>query len=227
MLRKIFGRPDEEPGDGRLELISVHVPKNAGSSFRRVLETAYPEEGALQTIYAKEDGVETIWDGGVPRIDPRARAIHGHFPATPALRSAFPNAKMIAWVREPVARTISYYYFWKRTAPHGNPAHDLFLQLDLSLVEFARHPEMRREMLHYFERVELSDFFFIGLMERFDTDVRELAQLLGWPEPDIPKENISRERPRVSDDELHEIEHALGEAIELYNRVKAMRGLVD
>lgn len=224
-MSKLLNDADCHVPEVRLELISVHVPKTAGASFRKVLATVYSEEGAYQPIYSKEEGVESIWSGGVPSIHPRTRAIHGHFPATPMLLKAFPHARVIAWIREPVARIISYYYYWRRTPRHGNPAHDEFLDLDLSLLDFAHHPAMRREMLQYFERVKLDDFFFVGLMERFDEDIRELARLLGWPQPQIPKANTAPERPRVSYNEIREIERTQEEAIDLYHRIKAMRGL--
>ena len=227
LLRKLFARTPTAAPEGRLELISIHVPKCAGSSFRRVLEAAYPEEGAFQPLYHREQEVKAIWDGGLPTVDARARAIHGHFPATPALRDAFPEARMIAWIREPVARTVSWYYFWQRTPRHGNPAHDQFLDVAPTLAEFAAHPGVQREMLSYFERVAVEDFYFIGLMERFDDDVHELASRLGWPEPEVPRENVAKERPALDEAELRAVGEALAETVELYRRIKAWRGLDD
>mgnify|MGYP002725744099 CR=1 FL=1 len=55
------------------------------------------------------------------------------FPATRALVERYPRARLVAWVREPVARIISYYHFWKREKPHGNPKHDVFLARKYSL----------------------------------------------------------------------------------------------
>lgn len=208
-----------------LELISIHVPKTAGSSFRRILETAYDEPGAFQPIYTADDGVELLWEDRLPQLDPRTRALHGHFPATPAFLESFPHAKLVAWIREPVARTVSYYNYWKRTPPHGNPHHDEFLQRNLSIVDFARHPEMRREMQDYFRRVDLDDFFFIGLTERFDADVRLLAERLGWPPPEVPRVNTAPGPPQITGEEHRELEAAMADAIDLYERIKALRGL--
>lgn len=208
-----------------LELISIHVPKTAGSAFREYLEKAYPQQGAVQSIYTKGDGVEEIWQDGLPEIGENVRVLHGHFPATPALRAAFPKARVIAWIREPVTRIISYYFYWKRLPRQGNRGHDYFLDNDLSLVEFARHPTVRHEMLDYFARLPLSDFFFIGLVERFEEDVRLLATEMGWPVYSVPRVNASENTPYVSPHERHEIERAMADQIDLYQSVKALRGL--
>jgi hypothetical protein len=209
----------------RLELLSIHVPKTAGSSFRRILERVYHEEGELLSLYDTEV-VAAIGEDRLPLIDAGVRAIHGHFPATRALRDAYPRARIVAWVREPVERAISYFHYWKRLPRHGNPLHDFFLDQDLSLVEFASHPAMVNEYSYYLGRIPLEDFFFVGLMERFDTDVALLAHRMGWPRPDVPRENVAgKKAPNIGDGERAKVEAALQPAVDLYRRIKARRGV--
>ena len=217
LFRKLFASEQMAPN---LELISVHVPKTAGTSFRNILERIYHQEDAFQPIYKAEG---EIWHNRLPNIPEKTRVIHGHFPATMALHDAYPQAKIIAWAREPVARTISYYSFWKRTPKHGNPAHDYFLDNDMSLIDFARHPVMQGEMLAYFDRVPLEKFFFIGLVEHFDEDIRALARSLDWPEPEIPKENVTKKRLDITDEEHAAIEEAMADTIALYEQIKQLR----
>lgn len=153
----------------RLELVSVHLPKTAGSTFRSVLEHTYGDD--LAPVY------------GGARLDGRAvRAVHGHF-APAQFWSAARRARMIMWMREPAERLASYYDFW-RQVPYGagNDVHDEFLRREMSFDDFVRWAPIVSE----FESLYLrgvdgpDDFDFIGFTERFDDDLDRLARLMGW-----------------------------------------------
>ncbi len=223
LWRRLLGLRDPAAPD--MELISIHVPKTAGSSFRRILESVYANDGEFQPVYDKEQGMEDLWQDRLPDFDRRVRAIHGHFPATRALLQRYPRARLIAWLRDPVDRTISYYHYWQRIPSHGNPAHDQFLAAKPDLLEFASHPMMQQEMLEYFKRIALQEFFFIGFLERFDQDLEELADRMEWALPEIPRENSASETRLVDAETMKKMRIALSESVDLYQRVKRMRGL--
>lgn len=206
-----------------LELISVHIPKTAGTSFRFILDHIYGKR--LQYIYSKEQGTSEIWRDRLPVIHSESRAIHGHFPATHTLVEHYPEAKLIAWIRDPVARIISYYNYWRGVKRHGNPNHDYFLEHNLSLLEFARLDFMKNEMIGHLNRVSLEAFTFIGIVERFDADVSLLARMMDWELPNLPYVNASLGKTTLLDRERKDLEKVLGEEIEFYHQVKRLRCL--
>jgi hypothetical protein len=177
-------RPSPSRGGCNLaELISVHIPKTAGESFLDILRQVYGR--ALVCDY-----------GGAVRGLDRARVVHGHFPVH-RYRARWPEASLVTWMRDPVERVTSLYYYWLGAAPHGNPNHDRFLAERPSLIEFARTPELQSEVGQYLQASAPSDFLFVGFVDRFDADVQRLARLLDWPPIDIPHRNATA-RPAIS-----------------------------
>lgn len=150
-----------------MELISVHIPKTAGTSFRAVLEAEYGDD--LAPVY------------GDIGVDGRAhRAVHGHFSPS-QFWSAGRGAKLVMWLRDPAERIASYYDFWRTAEPHGNPNHDEFLASDMTLAEFAAWPPIRDEFAQkYVEDLSPADVDFVGISERYAADLSRLAALLGW-----------------------------------------------
>ena len=119
-----------------IELISVHIPKTAGTAFRHVLTDVYGLNGVLgdyppDSIYHPERA-----------IDPQINVIHGHF--TPSkYQGYFPQAKRIVWLRHPLFRLISEYFFAKTINDRNNAIHAKLLDDDLSSLEFAKIPQMK------------------------------------------------------------------------------------
>src|SRR5579875_762665 len=146
-----------------LELISVHVPKCAGTAFRMALQQAYGR-AELDLDYA-----DRPLDPAAPmHLDPDgffarrpeppagARVVHGHFHAG-KYRHLDEACPRIAILRHPVARTISHYEFWLRLAPAGHALHAYMRESGLDLLGFARLPFIR----HAYARV-----LFAGLDRR-------------------------------------------------------------
>ena len=91
-----------------IEIISVHIDKTAGMLFCDVLKQVY---GLSQ--------VHVIWKGQAnykfedklnEPIPPETRVIHGAFPVS-HYEGRFIDAKRIVWVRHPIERLISYYFY--------------------------------------------------------------------------------------------------------------------
>jgi len=159
------------------KLISIHVPKAAGSSFKKVLEHQYG--GTLLPIYKNELN-KKIWNNERIDISLKYRAIQGHFPATQQLLESFPNAKLISWVRHPLNRIISYYYYWLKRPRHNNPNHDRFINEKPSLVEFSSWEIMQGELHSYFQ-VPIENFDYIGVVENYEESFRRISEILRWP----------------------------------------------
>jgi hypothetical protein len=153
--------------------------------------------------------------------------LHGHFRASKKLVETYPEARLIAWVRDPVDRLVSYFHFWKDLKPQGNPNHDRFLAERMSLVEFARSDFMRGEFLSYFGDCDLDDFLFVGFVDRYAEDLRILGSLFGWPDLQVHRDNVGPPKRPVGDAELRELREVLSEEIDFHRRLKAWRGRKD
>jgi hypothetical protein len=149
-----------------VELISVHIPKTAGMSFRNVLEQVYEPEKILLDHDFPFDG---------SNIESEIRVIHGHFWVS-KYAGYFEAAKRIVWFRNPIYRVLSHYFFLK-THPGPEVRPDLAV---LGLLEFAEHPQIRNTMSQFTQGVDPEDFYFIGIQEFFAEDLTDLSGMLGW-----------------------------------------------
>ena len=173
-----------------VEVVSIHVPKTAGTSLRRTLEAAYGKEAVLLD-YADDPADpcgQRILDPDNYRervkrepLDGRVRVIHGHFHA--AKYDHLPSVKRIAFLRDPVENLLSIYFYWKQLPPDAS--HGLFRyfwQSDLSVVDLARLPTFRRLYTQvYFGGFDLTSLDFIGFTETYAHDLRRLSSLLDRP----------------------------------------------
>ncbi len=169
-------------------LISMHIPKTAGSSFRAVLDGLYRER--LRPMYTLEETAPRYYHR--VRLDPRTRCLHGHFQAD-GFEDRIPGALRITWLRDPVERIVSSYFQFQR---HPESARDSEFNERIfaerwSLLEFARREEMRRQVRWYFNAVPLDDFIFIGISDRFEDSMRLFRYLFRLPAPASGPESVN------------------------------------
>ena len=186
----------------RLELVSVHIPKTAGTSFRFALEAEYGHD--LAHVY-----------NDVGLNGRTYRAVHGHFSPS-QFWSAARHAKLIMWLRNPVERLVSYYDFWlSRASTEGNKNHAYFRSSNMSLSEFVTWEPIRTEFEQkYVKGLSFCDFDFIGVTERYDKDLDRLAKLLNWSSP------IKACRTNVASGDHSFVEAAAYDAIKRYHSVE-------
>ncbi|MDY6805888.1 MAG: sulfotransferase family 2 domain-containing protein, partial [Cyanobacteriota bacterium] len=153
-----------------VELIYVHVPKAAGTAFRKILQQVYgPEKVLTDTTNMFEDNMP-------PTIDRQTKVIDGHFRAG-KYDQLFPNCKTITWLRQPIHRSISDYCFRQM----GSLKEKDFLSKE-RLLEFARIPGNRNLISYCLNGKPLSYFHFVGILEYFEEDLADLRNLMGWKE---------------------------------------------
>jgi hypothetical protein len=191
MLRYLyrFQRWRQRQQKADLELISIHIPKTAGTSFRNTLKGVYGEEAVIRLDIELEVPVVKINEAVYnDRMLPSwTRVAHGHF-TYPLLKKHFDlpggDIPVITWVRDPVERVISnYYYLGKRLAEElDEPSKGLniLLKMQRTLMEYARDPLSCNRISKYLQGLPLEDFRFVGIQDHYSEDLNYLSRLLDW-----------------------------------------------
>jgi|JFJP01.1.fsa_nt_gi Sulfotransferase family. len=161
-----------------LELISVHIPKTAGSTFGKViLPQIYPQN---QILYKYDNShINTLIEQGKLRTE--TRVIHGHFPEK-KYREYYPDTKMVIWLRNPINLLISHFFFWMaNTNNFFDDKHRYVVENKLSFSDFLEQPYTHNIISNYFAKgMKLTDFYFVGIQEFFRDDLNDLKNKLCW-----------------------------------------------
>jgi len=206
-----------------LELISLHVPKAFGTSLAEVLVVHYGRERIIgdYAIFLESSPEMRLWR---PMLKPSTTVIHGHFPA---IRYAgLPARRRITFLREPIQRLLSHFFFWQAQPRHGNPLHDRMLDEHLGLIDFAKLPPVR----HFYSETifggcDMSSFDLVGVVENLERDWPRFQRLTGVGAP-LPHVNrnvypgYADLKPRVLGDQalMRELRRILAEDIAFYER---------
>lgn len=192
-------------------ILSVHIPKTAGTSFLNTLVSVY---GNHQIGYHY---------GGIrPKRAIYCQVIHGHYNPI-FFKKKFPNSKMICWMRDPVERIISWYYFWHTCESLDDELFVKFKKEKPSLLEFSSWQGVKHELRDkYFKKINLTDFTFIGFTENYDEDLIKLSKVLKWKNYKSFKKNITKEKPAVINDLRDNLKRNLESEFAIYEEAKKL-----
>ena len=169
-------------------MISIHVPKTGGTSFRRMLEDLFgdgfqpdydwePRPALMDgtELQGSDDEIRAMFENGI-------RCVHGHFNARKYLRLREIEGiepVFITWLRDPAERCMSTYHFLRKldTPVDEQPEWERKAK-ELSEREFfeqTRYGANRQfAQLRALDRDELA---FIGCTERFEDSARVFRHL--------------------------------------------------
>ncbi|MEM1144998.1 MAG: hypothetical protein AAGI88_20625 [Pseudomonadota bacterium] len=189
-------------------LVSLHLPKTAGTSFLALLEAHYG--ATLLRDYADRPLNRPPWQrclravaGSVRHAFPRAKlsdieCVHGHFmPLKYRYLSGSERLQFVAWFRDPVERLASHYHYWQRSY---NPLdagrlHRRVIEERWDLERFCLGAELQNTYSKFLWGFPLSRFDFVGITEHYASDVRGFAsEFLKQPEPTVASENVNTAR---------------------------------
>jgi len=170
-------------------LISLHLPKTAGTSFHALLASHfgdrlrddYADRPLHATVTARRlralrAGIRLLQrPGELTGVD----AVHGHFLAIKySLWRGGPGWRRVTWLREPVERLASHYHYWRRSyAPESaGLLHRRMMEEGWSLERFCLGPELRNIYQQFLWGVPLGRFDFVGITEHFDHDIDDFAR---------------------------------------------------
>lgn len=167
-----------EPATQPLELISLHVPKAFGTSLRDVLVAHHGPSRVLEDYGIPLESGSDERRLAQPASMSGVAAIHGHFPA---VRYAdVPARRRVTFLRDPVARTISHFFYWQVEPRHGNPLHDRLLDERLGLLEFAKLAPIRRFYSDtVFGGCDMQTFDLVGIVEDLERDWPRFQRMTG------------------------------------------------
>lgn len=235
MLRYLYRyqRWRERQQKAELALISIHIPKTAGTSFRNTLKSVYGQEAVIRLdIKRKGPRVEINEQPYAgDRLPPWTRVAHGHFSYLQLQRHfQLPSEEVpiITWLRDPVERVLSnYFYLCKRLAEElDEPAKGLNIlsKLQRSLPEYARDPKNRNRMSLFLEGLDLTDLTFFGIQDHYSEDLNHLAKLLDWKGfEEYVHNRTGKAYDGLSSEVLDEIRALNDEDVRLYERALELR----
>lgn len=218
------------PYDPAQPLISIHVPKTAGSSFRVVLDQWFGRDRVFYHYADEQAGMLPVkhqWQPGI--------CIHGHFNRNRGIgvHDYYPQAtQFITFLRDPFATRVSLYFYLKQTGatfPWGRGRARID-ELCTTLPDFVRLAGDNRgsipgqTFLQFMpEPITAADyrkrlfekFLFVGITERMQADLDRLSEILGLPPVTAPTDNKSRYDEEISPalrrlhERLFHLEHAV------------------
>ncbi|MEH6581986.1 MAG: hypothetical protein V7754_08625 [Halioglobus sp.] len=168
-------------------IISTHMPKTAGLSFRATLEECfgagfrhdysdYPlnNQPPVRHSAAMEHNLSLAGNladyAGI-------ECIHGHFlPFKYLVLADHMDCRFVTWMREPVARLVSHYYYWHRAYDAGSDStadlHRRVVEEEWSLEKFCLAPELRDIYAQFLWGFPPQRLDFIGITEFYEEDLR-------------------------------------------------------
>lgn len=194
-LEEVSANP---PNNLSIEIISLHIPKTAGSLFRGLLQKIYGEDRCWLE-YTPVDG-ENLFQG-LEKINSNHQIIHGHT----AWRwiSMFPNAKKIVWFRNPIARIVSEYCYvtsysqeqWAQVP--GGELNQQIIEQKLDIDKYIEFECFQNSMYaHCSTFPDIIDpilsYDFIGIQDFFSSDFMDLSDLLNFPKIELWKDNANQ-----------------------------------
>jgi hypothetical protein len=130
------------------------------------------------------------------------KCIHGHFlPIKYLLLSTKHTTKFITWLRNPVDRVLSHYYFWKKTYnPDTSPPFQRqMVEENWSLERFCLGPEVKNLYAQFLWGFPLVYFDFIGITEFYQQDLNYFSRTILGSDLDEKIVNVRGEKGKEYD----------------------------
>jgi hypothetical protein len=198
-------------------IISVHIPKAGGTSFKLFLHENFKtidDYGDIPLNKSEIDRQEKATEfsrafGKIKQYKLALRnieCIHGHFLPVKYEKLIGKN-HFVTWLRDPLERLASHYYFWQREFdPLNSPAlHQKVILENWTLEQFCLSDELRNIYAQFFWNFPIENFDFIGIVEHFEDDLNDFADTFKTRNPSKAinvNNNASKSSPYFTDPAL-------------------------
>ena len=200
-----------------MKLINIHIPKTAGTSFRKSLEQNYQN---LSYDYGHKIGRET--DELISEFDDFNRnlilekyksidCISGHILPIKYKKLHDLDWKFITWLKEPSQRLYSHYLHLIRDC-EKNDFGKYLVDNKILFEDFVFLPKVRNFYQRFFYNFPTEHYFFIGIVERYKEDLLKLSDLLSM---NFIEYNENRNGERSNN--IYDIESNLLDKIKKYH----------
>mgnify|MGYP003111082481 FL=1 len=178
------------------KIISSHIPRTGGNLFRNVLYDLYGVRDCLENVkdkiyydekyFTRKGDMVMYEDYGDkpeynyyevnPTVDvPQYECIHGHF-RLGKYKQLFNSHKLIVWLRNPIDRLISHYYFLKNSPLHIDPIQNKLIAEELDLYQFCELETSKNIYKKYFQKYS-KNIDFIGITESYNDSLRKFEKM--------------------------------------------------
>jgi Sulfotransferase family len=167
-----------QKSDNSTFIVSVHIPKTAGTTLSSVFDRCYSRrviydyDGYSQPATPSQLILESR-----EFIEQYFRVLHGHF-FTSKYKDVFPDAKFISTLRHPVARVISQYNHEINERSSNSWYHDDLVSGRMDVVEFARQPGIGNAFEAHLAGMDLCNYNLILIQEHFRESLWLFDQLV-------------------------------------------------
>lgn len=224
-------------------VIFLHIPKTAGTTLDQIIFRHYQRRHVYETGLIAQQGVMDF-QNLPPSEREKYRLIKGHL-SFGIHEYVSPPWAYFTFFRHPIERTISHFYFMRRTPKH--PIYQLLRDENLDLkqvLEAGLNPMLHNAHTRLLAGIwaeppagacdekdlakakeNLRQIKVIGLTEEFDASLLLLGKAFGWKHLYYTKRNVSVGRPAqdtLSEDTIAAVQAANQLDSELYDYAKCL-----
>ena len=135
---------------------------------------------------------------------------------------------MITWLRDPVERVISNYFYLekrlKEELEEERKGLNILSKMQRSLMEYAGAEINRNRISKFLNGAKIKDFTFVGIQEHYGEDLKTLAKILGWKEfQELHHNQTGKTKRQISEEERAEIARLNPLDMTLYQEAMELR----
>jgi hypothetical protein len=169
-------------------ILSLHVPKAGGNSFRQLLQKEFGERVMLD--YGDWAGFkvpEALERCRIRTLQMRSRRnellekydiIHGHFVADKYL-GLFPKEDFVAFFRDPYQQAVSHYCFLVRNPQREHLEERMLHEAKMTLHDYLSWDAFHDHQRQYLGSLSIDDLAMVGLSEEFYRSVELFNSTFG------------------------------------------------
>ena len=192
-----------------MKIISLHLPKTAGTSFGRSLSEHfkdsllrdYGDGGISRPAYDRNRSALIASKKNAVKGLRKVSCVHGHFlPLKYLLLATKQELTFVTWMRHPIKRMISHYNFWQRNYDprKARPHRKQVIEEQWTLEQFCLSPRFRNIYSQYLWGFPLENFDFIGITEHYEEDLRFFSKKYLSSDLEVKKCNVAPKGAEVT-----------------------------